>query len=337
MKEKFGTYKDGTELSLYTLENENIRMAVTDYGASLVRFVEKSTGRDIVLGFDDGEGYMSQIDTCIGASIGRTANRTAKGRFTLNGIEYRLPINNNGNSHHGGLEGFDRKKFEAQEYADRVVFHRISPDGEEGYPGDLDVTVTYQLLDDGVAIITEGKALNRDTLFAYTNHSYFNLDEEGSVLDHSVQMNSEYYAHSDKDGLMTGTLEPVKDTPFDFRTFTKLGEHINDDDEQLRLGNGYDHFYKVDGEGLRDMLRCRGRDLELVLRSDYPGFHVYTSNYMEGIHGKKGRIYGRRDSVAFEAEYYPNAINYPAMEQPVVRCGETQTHRIEYRIRPYSE
>ena len=337
MKELFTAGRAEEKVYLYTLENENIRMSVTDYGAALVRFIEKKTGRDIVLGFDDAEGYIGQDGSCIGASIGRIANRIAKGTFTLNGKEYHIPINNNGNSNHGGLKGFDQKMFEAEEKEDRVIFHRIAPDGEEGFPGDLDVTIAYILLEDGIAVHTEGKALDQDTVFAYTNHSYFNLDESDDAMTHEVLIPADRCAETDEAGLMKGNLVPVEGTVFDFRTWTKLSDHVDDDCEQIRLAAGYDHFFEIRGEGMRHMASCRGRDLELTVCSDFPGVHMYTANFLDHIPGKKGKIYNRRSAVCFEAEYYPNAINYDGLEKPLIRAGETQKHTIEYHIARYGD
>lgn len=337
MKTYFGKTADGKEVSLYTLENDNIRISVTDYGATLVSFVHKHTGIDAVLGYDDVAGYANQDGSYLGASVGRTANRTGKGVFTLNGKTYHLAVNNNGNSLHGGLVGFDKRVFETEEHEQEVIFRRLSPDMEEGYPGNLEVEIRYALLPDGVEITASGTA-DQDTLFAYTNHSYFNLDESDNALDHVIEIPAERYGLSDENGMMREVLEPVEGTPFDFRKAKPLGQDIEADNEQLRLAAGYDHFYEIPGTGMRRMAVCRGKKLELTMESDFPGFHLYSANFLYGDIGKKGHIYPRRSAVCFEGEYYPNAINYgDAFIKPVVKAGTTLTNHICYHLNEYSE
>lgn len=332
MKTDFGKLNDGRRVTLYTKENAKILMKVMDYGAALVSFVYKPTGTDIVEGFEDVQGYVDQT-SYIGASIGRTANRIEKGKFTLNGKEYTVPINNNGNCNHGGIEGFDKKIWEAEEKEDAVTFSYTSADGEEGYPGTLHVKVTYQLLEDGIAIISEGKA-DDDTLFAYTNHSYFNLDESEDAMDHEVKVYAEKYGLSDANGLTLDQLVPVEGTPFDFREFKALSRDINEDNEQLRFGKGYDHHYAILGTGMRRMAECRGKKLTLTASSDFPGMHLYSANWLENKTGKKGHKYPERSAVCFEAEYMPNAINYDDIkEKPAVKRGETLRHEIRYTVK----
>ena len=332
MKTNFGKTADGKEVSLYTLENDNVRIKVTDYGATLVAFEDKKTGKDVVLGYDDVQGYIDQQGSCIGASIGRTANRTGKGVFTLNGKEYHLAINNNGNSLHGGLVGFDKKVFDAEETEDAVTFTYVSPDMEEGYPGELHVKIRYSLLPDGFEITASGTC-DQDTLFAYTNHSYFNLDESDTALDHIIQIPAEYYGLSDENGLMKEELAKVEGTPFDFRTPKKLGADIDSGHEQTQLGKGYDHYFDIAGTGMRRMATCEGKELTLTVESDFPGFHLYSANYLYNDTGKKGHIYPMRSGVCFEAEYYPNAINYDeTFTKPIVKANETLTNHIRYHL-----
>lgn len=332
MKQAFGKLSDGTEANLWTLENENVMMQVTDFGAALVSLKDKKTGIDIVQGFADVKGYEDTRGICFGASIGRTANRTAKGRFTLNGKEYQLFINNNGNSLHGGEFGYDRKLFEGKEEGNSVVFTRLSPDGEENYPGNLEVKITYTLLADGVSILSEGTP-DADTLFSYTNHTYFNLEQSESILDHQLMIPAEYYALSDENGMMREIPVPVEETPFDFRKFTAIGARIDTDDEQIRFGAGYDHWYPVAGEGMRLMADLKSEKEELIVESDFPGVHIYTSNWFDGYNGKYGVFYPKRSSIALEASYQPNAINYETAVKPVVRAGETLTHEIRFRVK----
>ena len=328
MKKIFGKCRD-KEVFLYTLENQNIRFSVTDYGATLVSLVYKPLNRDVVEGYDDVNGYMSH-DTYIGASIGRTANRIEKGIFTLNGKTYHVPVNNNGNCNHGGIEGFDKKVFETEEKEDAIIFHYTSLDGEEGYPGTLHVTIEYRLIDNGISIISKGAAED-DTLFAYTNHSYFNLDESENAMNHILMIPSDYYRPVDETSLTLNKLVPVENTPFDFRKAHAISERIEEDDIQLRYGAGYDHHYPITGAGLRKMAVLHGKGIEMTMLSDFPGFHLYTANWLNGAKGKKGHVYPRRSAVCLEAEYCPNAVNYKGMkDKPVVRAGDTLVHEIQY-------
>lgn len=331
MKTEFGIAY-GKMTHLWTLENENVRMRVSDFGASLISLIDKKTGIDAVQGFDNVQGYLETRGICFGASIGRTANRTDRGIFHLNGKEYHLFINNGPNSLHGGEYGFDQKVFDGREEGNSVIFERLSPDGEENYPGNLQVKITYTLLDDGVSIRAEGTS-DADTLFSYTNHSYFNLEQSDTVLDHELMIPADHYALSDENGMMKEFPASVENTPFDFRKFRKIGERINEENEQLKLGAGYDHWFPVEGEGMRTDAVLKSKNLELIVESDFPGVHAYTANWFEGWCGRYGVTYAKRSSVALEASYLPNAINYDSAEKPVLRAGETLTHEIRFRLK----
>ncbi len=335
MKESFGKAGERA-VSLYTAENEKFLIKVTDFGARLVTLIDKATGIDVVQGFDDVSGYIENRGSYMGASVGRTANRIEKGEFTLNGKTYHLPINNNGNCNHGGIDGFDFKVWDAEETDHSVRLTYLSRDGEEGYPGDLLVTVVYELTEEGVRINVCGKA-SEDTLFAYTNHSFFNLDGSDTCYDHEVKVFSDRFALSDANGLALNQFADVKGTPFDFTEFKKLGKDIREDNEQLHFARGYDHFYPVDGEGLRTMAVCRGKKLELTMRSDLPGVHLYTSNWLGGEVGKYNRSYTAQSAVCFEGEYMPNAINYEGAKKPVVKAGEALSCVICYNLRPVTD
>ena len=331
MKTEFGIAY-GTMTHVWTLENENVRMSVSDFGASLISLIDKKTGIDAVQGFDNVQGYLDTRGTCFGASIGRTANRTDRGIFHLNGKEYHLFINNGPNSHHGGEYGFDQKVFDGREEGNSVIFERLSPDGEENYPGNLQVKITYTLLDDGVSIRAEGTS-DADTLFSYTNHSYFNLEQSDTILDHELMIPADHYALSDENGMMKEFPASVENTPFDFREFHRIGERINEENEQLKLGAGYDHWFPIEGEGLRTDAILKSKNLELIVESDFPGVHAYTANWFEGWKGRYDVIYAKRSSVALEASYLPNAINYETAEKPVLRAGETMSHEIRFRLK----
>lgn len=332
MKQSFGEIKGLGEAHVWTLENETTLMKVTDFGAALVSLVNKKTGIDAVQGFDSVQGYADTRGICFGASIGRVANRIAKGHFVLNGKEYQIFINNNGNSLHGGEYGFDRKLFAGRKERNSVVFTRLSPDKEENYPGNLEVKITYTLLDEGVSIVSEGVS-DADTLFSYTNHTYFNLEQSGTILSHRLMIPADYYALSDENGMMREIPEPVEGTPFDFREFHEIGERIEEENEQLAYGAGYDHWYPVPGKGMRLNASLKGKDLRLDVESDFPGVHIYTANWFEGYDGKYGNHYGKRSSIALEASYQPNAVNYETAEKPILLKGETMRHEIRFLLK----
>lgn len=333
MKTSFGKTKDGKEVTLYTIENDNVIIKACDYGAILVSFIDKKTGIDVSQGFDSVEGYIENQGAHIGASIGRTANRIEKGVLHLKGKTYQLPITNSGNTLHGGIQGFDTKMWSALEEKDRITFRYTSPDGEEGYPGNLYVKVVYQLLDHGVAIISEGTA-DEDTVFAYTNHSYFNCDQSEDATHHIVTIPADQYAPTDEHGLTLDSLYPVEDTPFDFRTPKEIDRDINDNHPQLIAGNGYDHYFDIAGTSMRTMAVMQGKKLALKMASDFPGFHMYTSNFSKGMHGKYGMIYNPRSAICFEAEYLPNGINYEDVkDKPIVQAGETLHHEIRFTLK----
>ena len=333
MKTDFGRTSDGREASLYTLENENVILKVCNYGAALVSLIDKKTDIDVCEGFTSTEEYIKHQATHIGASIGRTANRIKDGRFSLNGKTYQLPLNNHGNTLHGGINGFNTKLFAAVEEKDQVTFRYTSPDGEEGFPGTLYVKIIYRLLDHGVSLINEGTA-DADTLFAYTNHSYFNCDQSEDAMHHLLTIPAEEYAPTDANGLTLDQLLPVEGTPFDFRTPKEVGQDIKADHPQIKAGNGYDHYFDIKGTGMRKMAVLQGKKLSLTMSSDFPGFHLYTSNFLTSPLGKYGMVYPARSAVCLEAEYLPNGINYEDVkDKPIVHAGETLHHEIQFVLK----
>lgn len=331
-KQLFGTTKDGREVDIYTIENEHLIMKVITYGAILQSFIEKDTGIDISEGFEDMAGYEGQ-EAHIGAMIGRVANRINHACFTLNGKEYHVEDNKGDLSLHGGSIGLDKRIYKAEEKGNSVTFTDMVPDGDEGYPGNLNIKITYTLMDNGIDIMTEGTS-DQDTLLGITNHSYFNLDDNDSVLEDEVKIDGDTFACSNERGLALDKIVTVKDTPFDFTSFKKIGKEIDADCEQIKLGNGYDHHFPIPGTGLREMAVCRGEKVELTTLSNLPGVHLYTSNWLNGMTGKKGRKYIKRSAVCFEPEYFPNGINYPDIEpKPILRAGETAHQEIQYLLK----
>ncbi len=334
MKESFGIRKDGREAFLYTIENETVRLRVSDHGASLVSCVYKPAMTDIVQGGTDVSAYEGVL-RYMGGSIGRVCNRIAKGTFELDGHVYHVPVNNGPNALHGGTEGFSDRLWDTEVRDDRVIFRLFSPDGDMRFPGDLEVTVTYALAEYGYSFSYEGKAA-ADTLFAMTNHAYFNLEGPGSVsvLDHTVQSDAAYYYTVDADGLTVGSRLSVEGTPMDFRQAHTLGERIEEDFEALKNASGYDHHYVLAGSGMRHAAACAGGGIRMDVYTDLPGFHLYTGNFLDGscVCGKEGGTFPRRSSVCFETQFCPNAQELPDAEAPVLRKGEHCKYTTQYHL-----
>lgn len=323
----FGKTGNGEDTFLYEIENEHFILKVTDYGAILQSLIDRRTGIDIVEGFDDVSSYEHH-SAHFGAVIGRVANRIEGPQFTLNGTTYHLVDNEHGISLHGGNIGLDRRVYHGEIEENRIVLTGLVPDGEEGYPGNLSLKITYELMENGVDLKVEGTS-DKDTLLGITNHSYYNLDGSESAMDEEVRLDADTYAEIDSRGLTLPVIKPVHGTPFDFTSFKELGTDIHADNEQLRLGNGYDHHFPVAGTGLREMAVCRGRQLQLTVLSNLPGFHMYTSNYLDGVTGKYGHHYPARSAVCFEPEYFPNGINYDGIEpKPILKAHETSVQEI---------
>ncbi len=334
----FGKTPAGDEVTLYTLRNgQGMEIAVMNYGAILTSVrVPDSKGQvaDIALGFDSLEGYLG-TQPYMGATVGRYANRIAKGRFTLNGEQYTLAVNNGANALHGGLKGFDKKIWRAKNVSSddgpAVEMTYVSPDGEEGYPGTLTATVTYSLSNDNEVRIHYKATTDADTVLNLTNHSYFNLAGagKGTILDHMVAINADRFTPVDSGLIPTGELKSVEGTPFDFRTPTAIGARIDETgDEQIKLGGGYDHNFVLNGGAgkLRFAARAKepvsGRVMEVF--TDQPGLQFYTGNFLDGsVTGKGGIQYEKRFGFCMETQHFPDSPNKPEFPSVLLKPGET--------------
>lgn len=330
MMEKFGKINE-RECNLYTVENNHCILKVTDYGATIVSFVLKDKGVDVIQGFDDVDGYVNDVPY-MGGSIGRVCNRIAEGKFILNNVGYKLNINNGPNALHGGIKGFDKVIWDVEVNDDQIICKYLSRHLEEGYPGNLNVVVTYTLLSNGFRYEYEGIS-DQDTLFSMTNHAFFNLNgpTSDSVLDHELIIKADYIAKVDQDGQTLNELLAVKDTPFDFNHPKKIGKDIEVKHPQIINGNGYDHHYLIAGEGFRKMVECYANNIRMSVFSDLPGFHLYSGNFLNGT--AKGKLNGnfpRRSAVCFESQYYPNAINYDDYEKPILYANTLRKHKTEF-------
>lgn len=288
---------------------------------------------NVALGFNRLEDYLTNIPY-FGCIAGRYANRIAGGEFQLDGETYRLVTNQDGNTLHGGKRGFNSFVWEPRILEDRrgVAFHRVSPDGEEGFPGTLDVTVTYSLTDDNDLVIDYLATTDKPTVVNLTNHSYFNLSGEGSgsVESHRLQIEADAFLPVDEKLIPTGERRPVAGTPFDFRFGKLVGQGLRSDDEQIRFGNGFDHNFILNGEGLKRAAHLShpesGRTL--TVQTTKPGIQFYAGNFLNGaLYGPSGRAYRQSDGLALETQFFPNAPNTPSFPSAVLRPGEEYRHQ----------
>ena len=337
---------DGQSVDLYTLRNvHGLEAKITNYGGILVSLkVPDRNGKfdDVVLGFNDLDTYLKG-HPYFGALIGRYGNRIAKGRFTLNGVEYKLAVNNGENTLHGGLKGFDKVVWTGKEMKTKagpaVALTYLSKDGEEGYPGNLNVGVVYTLTNNDEIKIEYSATTDKDTVINLTEHSYFNLAGEGNgdILNHLVTINGNRFLPTDAGSIPTGELRNVRGTPFDFLTAHKIGERINQDEEQLKLGNGYDHTWIINGRAGTLRLAATayettsGRTMQVWTTE--PGVQFYTGNFLDGtLTGKSGKIYQRRYGFCFETQHYPDSPNHPAFPTTTLRKGATYRSTTIYRF-----
>jgi len=344
-KTSFGKTPDGQNVDLYTLANKNgMQVAITNFGGIVVRI--KTADRqgktdDVVLGYDSLDGYVNDA-AYFGAVIGRYGNRIALGKFTLDGATYTLARNNGENSLHGGIKGFNKAVWQAREVAAKdgpsVELTHTSKDGEEGYPGNLSVKVVYTLTDRNELKIDYSATTDKKTVLNLTNHSYFNLNPGGSdVLQHVLMIQADKFTPVDAGLIPTGELRSVAGTPFDFRKPTAIGVRIEQDDEQLKLGKGYDHNFVLNRRGKGVELAARvvepttGRVLE-VLTSE-PGVQFYSGNFLDGsIRGKGGKMYGRRSAFCLETQHFPDSPNHPKFPSTELKPGEKYHTTTIYRF-----
>lgn len=340
---QFGTTGDGRKAWLYTMKNDaGTTVSVTDYGAALVNVIVKGKDGiplDVVLGYDDAAGY-ERGEASIGATVGRSANRIGGAQIEIGGRTYDLEKNDNGNNLHSGLDYYNKRFWEVAENGDdHVTFLLHSPDGDQGYPGALDMYVTYSLDEDNMLTIHYAAVPDQDTVINMTNHSYFNLNghDSGSVLEHTVMLEADAFTPADAESIPTGEIRPVEGTPMDFRTAKKLGAEIDADYEPLRFGAGYDHNWVLKNENGFDKVAEVTADrsgIRMEVWTDLPGVQMYTANFLDNEPGKDGAVYGSRSAVCLETQYYPDAIHHENFPGPVCRRGEKYDTRTAYRFVP---
>jgi aldose 1-epimerase len=332
----------GQPVDIFTLRNANgIEIKATNDGGIITSIVVPDrNGRpgDIVLGFDDLQAYAKD-SPYFGAIVGRYGNRIAKGHFTLDGHTYTLAVNNGPNHLHGGLKGFDKVIWHAEPLAGStgLVLSRRSPDGEEGYPGNLDVRVTYRLTDDNRLVIDYHATTDKATPVNLTQHSYFNLAGEGDVLGHELTIDADRYTPVDANLIPTGELAPVEGTPFDFRKSTAIGARIDTPNPQLKNAGGYDHNWVLTRKGTGLQLAARvvepktGRTLEVS--TTQPGLQFYSGNFLDGtLKGKGGRVYVKHAGLCLETQHFPDSPNHPDFPSTILRPGEQYDTQTVFRF-----
>jgi aldose 1-epimerase len=329
----FGKMPDGTPVEIFTLSDGAYEARIATYGGIVVSLKapdRQGKAADVVLGFDDLDGYIANFngpsDAFFGAIIGRYANRIAHGGFTLDGKKYSLPLNNGENSLHGGPHGFNNVVWKAKPVADGVELSYLSKDGEAGYPGNLSAVVRYTLLK-GDLRIEYSATPDKDTVINLTNHAYFNLSGQGDILNHRLTLHASRFTPVNAELIPTGELKSVQSTPFDFRKATAVGARINADDEQLHLGHGYDHNWVLDSGGgkLTEAAEVydptSGRVLKVL--TDQPGIQFYSGNFLDGsIKGKGGKPDELRSALCLETQHFPDSPNHPDFPTTELKPGE---------------
>lgn len=325
--------KDGKEVHKYFIANEQgANLEVIDYGAILVSVcVPDNTGllRDVVLGYDRLEDY-EENPNFFGATIGRSCNRIANGRFEINSVTYQMDQNENENNLHSGKNGFEKRIWNVDEAdGDHVVFSLLSPDGDEGFPGEFKISVTYTLTEENEVKIHYSGICDKDTVANMTNHSYFNLGghDSGLVLDQILQINADSFTPvADSKSIPTGEIAPVKGTPMDFTDEKPIGRDMEADFEQLVLTGGYDHNYVLNNQNgtvrLAAKAKCEESGIGLEVYTDTPGVQFYAGNFISGSAGKDGVSYEPRTGFCLETQYYPNSINEPGFPSPILKKGD---------------
>lgn len=345
-REDFQTTVDDKKTDLYTLKNKNgVEITVTNFGARVVEIWAPDRNgnfEDIVLGHDHVDKYMHfKGERFLGATIGRYGNRIDKGQFTLDSVSYQLPVNDKPNSLHGGTNGFDMVVWDAvQEDPRKLTFSYLSKDGEEGYPGNLNVKMTYELTDDNEFKITHTATTDKKTVLNLTHHSFFNLHGAGNgmINDHELMINADKFTPVNEVLIPTGEQLAVAGTPMDFQKPAPIGERVNADYEQLKFGHGYDHNWILKRKTDHDLELAAtvyepqsGRLLEVWTTE--PGIQFYGGNFFDGsMIGKGGKAYNFRASLALETQHFPDSPNQPSFPSTVLMPGETYNHVCVYKL-----
>lgn len=322
-------------IDILSMKNDELEVVISNYGCTIIKIIMQDRDGhrdDVVLGYDDFSSYET-LDAYLGALVGRVANRIGKGSFCLNGKTYSLAINNGPNHLHGGIKGFSYQVFDYQIKDDHTIeLTYLSKDGEEGYPGNLKLTVTYTL-DHDTLNVRYHAVTDQDTLINITNHSYFNLSGKKENIDyHLLTVKANQYACIDQDGLPTGKLVDVQGTPFDFNQPEYIGKRVDQDDEQLKLGKGFDHPFIFHTTENQVILYHEQTGRRLTVSTSLPGAQIYTANYLDGRLGKYGMHYYARDAVCIETQHLPDDIHLAENPKTILRKGETYDEYTSYKF-----
>ncbi len=345
----FESTYNGSPTALYTLTNTHgMEVCITNFGGRIVSIMvpdREGDMQDVVLGFDKVQDYFPENNqTDFGAAIGRYANRINQGRFTLDGVEYQLPLNNFGHCLHGGPTGWQYQVYKVLEAdGQQLKLGLTSPDGDNGFPGNVQATVTYTLTEDNALDIAYEATTDAPTVINMTHHAYFNLSGDPAthrITDDVLWINATHFTPVDSTFMTTGEIRPVAGTPFDFTTAKPIGQDIEADCQQVRNGRGYDHNWCLDTDrdiaALAAELYCPESGINLKVYTDEPGIQVYAGNFLDGsVTGKKGIAYPRRSAICLETQHYPDSPNKPQWPSVVLRPGQTYTSHCIFSFNAY--
>jgi aldose 1-epimerase len=344
-KKLFEQIFEGQHVHLFYLKKGSLQAAFTNYGARLVSLLApdaKGTMQDVVIGLESLDAYLGARSSFLGSTVGRYANRIAFGKFSLDGQAYQVPTNLGRHHLHGGYQNFQEKVWDAKQVDEAtIVFSYRSADGEEGYPGNLEVTATYQLTEANELSISYEATTDKSTVVNLTNHAYFNLNGQGSgtVLGHVLEINADAITEADAESIPTGVLMPVAETPFDFRTPQPIGSGIDADHEQIRFGSGYDHNFvlnKMEGEGPGFAARATGDETGIVMEvyTTEPGVQLYTANFLKGdVQLRSGAMDNKNCGFCLETQHFPDSPNQPAFPSTRLDQGEVYRSQTVYAFR----
>ena len=341
MKKEFGATKNGEKASCYVLKNsKGMEAVVSDFGASLLKlYVPDKDGKtqDVVLGYETLEDYENGGDS-LGATVGRVANRIGMAEFELNEKKYELTKNDNGkNTLHGGIDFYNKRMWDVKEEDDtHVVFALVSPDGDQGFPGEVKIEVSYTITEENELKIHYHAIPDQDTLLNMTNHSYFNLSghASGTAWNAKVWIDADAFTETDAELIPTGTVVPVEETPMDFRKEKVVEKEIGADYTPLKLAGGYDHNWVLNGKGFRKAASAESEEtgIKMEVYTDLPGIQFYSGNFLAGSKGKEGAVYEKGYGICFETQYFPDAIHKENFESPITKAGEVYDTTTVYKF-----
>lgn len=335
----FGTCDAGNVTAITISNKKGMSVTVLSLGGILQKIVvpdKNGNPTDVCLGYETLEEYLR--GGCVGAVIGRYANRLSNAKFSIDGVEYKVTANMGIHQIHGGKENFMKKNWEyeyASGFSNEFKLRYVSPDGEEGFPGTLTTELIYKLDEDNGLVLDYVASSDKDTIYNITNHCYFNLSGQGSgtIRDHLIQMNASHYTPTDKKtNIPTGEIAPVAGTVLDFTTMKRVGDGL--DDAALAPYGGYDHNFACDGEGMRQIAKCVSplTGISMTTETTLEGVQVYTSNFVHDHKAKEGKTYTKHAGICFETQHYPDAANRPEFPSSILRAGDVFHETTRYRF-----